>query len=425
MRRSLLLAFLMVALQLISVAQSVTLYGDCNYRGQTVSLRPGNYSAYQHGMRIYSLSSIVIPPGMVVNLFSQDHFRGHYISLTNSSSCLVDERFNDQMVSIQVMQVNYGYQQQAPVILYNRCNYSGKEEYLREGLNNTQSLAFITGQSVRIAPGYGVIFRKERRVGFETIVTNEEYRENTMCFPPLWGSTVKSAFVYRLDDPYETYWEHRPNQWNNFNDGAVVFSDVMFNGRYQMLQPGAYRNYQLQQIGERQISSIKIAPGYRAIVFSGSNFDGSSLEVRQSINNLHPNNWGNRIGSIIVERLGQPVINPNPPPPPPPPPPTQPVPPRPQPTNSNDAVVAYADAFFMGAAQVFTVGRWESYQFTGVGFKTISSIKIPPGYRVTVYDGPHLNGDFRVLSYTIDNFVTEGQGRWNDRIGSMIVERIR
>mgnify|MGYP003336806645 FL=1 len=30
-----------------------------------------------------------------------------------------------------------------------------------------------------------------------------------------------------------------------------------------------------------------------------------------------------------------------------------------------------------------------------------------------------------LVQYTIDNFVAEGGGKWNDRIGSMVVERVQ
>ena len=97
---------------------------------------------------------------------------------------------------------------------------------------------------------------------------------------------------------------------------------------------------------------------------------------------------------------------------------------RPQPsTNSQPSgVFAYADSYFSGAVQQLMMGHTNGSQLNLVGQRTISSIKIPPGIKVTVYEGANFDGDFRILSYTIDNFAAEGQGRWNDRIGSMIVE---
>ena len=73
-----LLQLIVFCLMLITAsAQQVTLFADCNFRGYSVNLPPGNYTAAQHGMRIRDLSAINIPPGMSVNLFTQDFFNGH------------------------------------------------------------------------------------------------------------------------------------------------------------------------------------------------------------------------------------------------------------------------------------------------------------------------------------------------------------
>jgi hypothetical protein len=536
--------FLSVSVLLLMIfsvaAQQVTLFADCNFRGYSVSLGPGNYGANQHRMPLRELSSINIPPGMVVNVFSQDFFNGQFITLNQSSSCLLNEHFNDQMVSIQVLSTGYVSQVvEAPVVFYNRCNFQGMQEPLQEGVYNNISMGFVTIQSIRVAPGYGVIVRKETGFGANVTVLNEEFRSDQSCLRILWGAAIKSVFVYRLGNVQAGHWGQVPTQpqaVQQFQQGAVVYTEPFFRGRTQILYPGAYRGYQLNQVGENAISSIMLAPGYRAIAFSGSNFDGASVIINSANNNLHAGfpNWGNRIRSIIVERLGhqptvvQPIVVP---PPPPPPIPTfnnnpnavvmfadanfsgaaqqfpignyrgyqlnivgqrsisslsippglkviayegsefngasreiltsvnnlvqegmgwndrissfsvqrnngqppvigrpEPMPPgRPQPTNANQqsGVVAYADAYFSGAAQQLMMGHTNGSQLSIVGQRTISSIKIPPGLKVTVYEGANFDGDYRILTYTIDNLAAEGQGRWNDRIGSMIIERVQ
>lgn len=124
---------------------------------------------------------------------------------------------------------------------------------------------------------------------------------------------------------------------------------------------------------------------------------------------------GNRIRSIIVERLGhQPtVIQPVGPPPPPP---------QPVINNNPNAVVMYADANFSGAAQQFTIGNYRGYQLNVVGQRTISSVSIPPGLKVIAYEGSEFNGASREILTTVSNLVQEGMG-WNDRISSFSVQR--
>jgi hypothetical protein len=163
-----------------------------------------------------------------------------------------------------------------------------------------------------------------------------------------------------------------------------------------------------------------VPPGLKVIAYEGPEFNGNSREIVQTIDNLVQEGlgWNDRISSFVVQRNNgapAPVIGR-----------PEPMPPvRPQPNNNSQpsGVFAYADAYFSGAVQQLMMGQTNGSQLNLVGTRTISSIKIPPGIKVTVYEGENFDGDFRVLTYTIDNFVAEGQGRWNDRIGSMIVER--
>lgn len=400
-------------------AQQVTLFADCSFRGYSVSLPPGNYTAAQHGMRLRDLSAINIPPGITVNLFTQDFFNGHYITLNRSSACLINEHFNDQMVSIQV--INNGYVNpypDAPVIFYNRCNFQGNQQTpMQEGTYYSIPMGFITIQSMRVAPGFGVIVRKESGFGANLQVINEEYRADQNCLKLLWGATVKAVFIYRLGNVNSGNWSQVPNPPSpqTFQQGAVVYTDPFFRGRTQILYPGAYRGYQLTQVGENAISSIMLAPGYRAIAFTGANFDGASIIYNNSNNNLHSGypSWGNRIRSIIIERLGHQstVVQPIAPPAPPP-----------VFNNNPNTVVMYGDANFSGAAQAFPIGNYRGYQLNIVGQRTISSVSVPPGLQVIAYEGPEFNGASREIARTVDNLVQEGLG-WNDRIASFIVQR--
>ena len=414
------MAFLTWLMLLSAGAQQVTLFADCSFRGYSVSLGPGNYSSGQHRFPLRELSSINIPPGMVVNLFSQDFFNGQYITLNQSSACLLAEQYNDKMVSIQVLSTGFVNQVfDAPVVLHNRCNFQGAQERLQEGVYNNINMGFVTIQSIRVAPGFGIIVRKETGYGNNVTVVNEEFRSDQSCLRILWGAAIKSIFVYRLGNVHAGHWGPVPTQpqaVQQFQQGSVVYTEPFYRGRTQILYPGAYHGYQLNQVGENSISSIMLAPGYRAIAFSGSNFDGASVVINNSNNNLHAGfpNWGNRIRSIIVERLGhQPTVI-QPVGPPPPPPPTI--------NNNPNAVVMYADANFSGAAQQFPIGNYRGYQLNVVGQRTISSLSIPPGLKVIAYEGSEFNGASREILTPVNNLVQEGMG-WNDRISSFSVQR--
>ena len=554
-----LIVFAGLILCLSTNGQQVTAYRDCNFRGASVTLGPGNYTGAQLGIMVREISSINIPSGYVVNLFSQDFFNGNYISLNASSSCLINQLFSKRTVSMQVIYMGAA-SNTPPIRVYRLCNYMGRAEDVAEGTYNSYASNFNGILSIQVTPGYAVLFRRETRVGNMVSTVSEEYRSDKACLPFNWGSTVKDAYIYRLNNVYDGYWDNNannnPGYYTNFNQGAVAYGDINYRGRAQAMRLGAYRSYQLGQVGDQNISSLMISPGYRVIAFSGPDFDGSSNVFTNSVTNMHtlPISWGNRIRSLIVERLGQPnpgsvVVQPNPgsvvvqPPVQPPVYPVYPqpggmaqvpqgtpsnmvtvyaesyyagakwsfqpgryraneilmvgarnisslvVPPgfrviaytgdnfngrsrvitsnlqdlvaegagwnkaissmvveitdpglvnqgsvviggqpnggRPMPTGgATEYVMAYADAFYSGSTQRLELGAYRGSQLIGTPPRTMSSIRIPPGYKVTVYEGPNFDGDFRVLTYSIDNFVTEGNGRWNDRVSSLIVERL-
>ena len=405
-------------------AQQVMLYSDCNYRGQAVALQPGNYLANQHGMRLRDLSSVQVPAGMAVNLFSSDYFNGQYITLTQSSACLINQNFNDEMVSLQVYRTGGNWLQpnQAPVTIFERCNYGGRSENLFEGTATSIPMGFVRAQSIRVAPGFGVIFQKEVRQGGMATLQNEEYRADKACLTLLWGANVKSAYVYRLGGVYDNYWNNNTNVVNTFNQGAIVYEAANYGGRAQILNPGAYRGYMLDQVGgERVISSLKVFPGYRIIAFTGSNFDGSSIVFTNNISNLSggPISWNDRISSIIVERVGNTgggggvIVNPT----------------YPETNTGNpsmlpqDGVTIFQNPNLSGGKWTAPVGSYRSNQILYIGPGTTQSIHVPYGYRLIAFTGSSLNGSSRVFnSGTYYNLASDAPG-WSRAINSMIVER--
>jgi hypothetical protein len=249
MNKKILFSFLLSLFLLHASAQVVRLYEDCYFGGRSVTLSPGKYTGFQHGLRIRELSSIEIPVGLTVNLFSKDYFTGHYISLTGTTACLVDQHFNDMMVSIQIIDDRYNMANNAPVKIFNRCNYQGTAEQLYEGTYQQLSFGFASMQSVQVAPAMQLYFEKEMRIGNSVSVKNEEIRGDKNCLGLFWGTTVKQAYVYKLDNIYDDYWNSTPTHINTFNQGAVAYADINFRGRAQMLNIGAYRGYQLTRGG--------------------------------------------------------------------------------------------------------------------------------------------------------------------------------
>lgn len=117
------------------------------------------------------------------------------------------------MVSIQVLSTGFVNQVfDAPVVLYNCCNFQGSQEPLQEGVYNNLNMGFVTIQSIIVAPGFGIIVRKESGFGNNVTVMNEEFRSDQSCLRILWGAAIKSIFVYRLGYVNAGHWGQVPTQ---------------------------------------------------------------------------------------------------------------------------------------------------------------------------------------------------------------------
>ena len=92
--------------------------------------------------------------------------------------------------------------------------------------------------------------------------------------------------------------------------GAVtVYKDCDYANSATRVDVGEYTLKQLQYLGiaDNDISSIKIAEGYKAVLFDGDNFTGASVELTSSANCLDAA-WNNKLTSMKVVPNGIPNL---------------------------------------------------------------------------------------------------------------------
>ena len=85
-----------------------TVYKDCNYGGQAVSLPIGNYTLSNlqaKGILDNDISSLKVQNGYEVVLYANDNFSGSSVTSTSDDTCLVDNNFNDTATSLRVRAV--------------------------------------------------------------------------------------------------------------------------------------------------------------------------------------------------------------------------------------------------------------------------------------------------------------------------------
>lgn len=163
---------------------------------------------------------------------------------------------------------------------------------------------------------------------------------------------------------------------------ATIYVDADFNGACQDLGVGRYDLGALT-IGDNKLSSLRVPSGLKVTLYEEAGFKGASRVYTADKSLVESND---RTSSIVVEESA----------------PLQ--------------ATIYADSNFTGTSQKLGVGRYDFAALT-IGDNKLSSLRVPEGLRVTLYDSPGFKGTSRV--YYADKSLVDN----NDLTSSIVVER--
>jgi len=89
-------------------AEGVTIYEDCDFRGKSQTLRPGEYSSLRKvGFGNDKMSSIRVPRGVEAVIYQDDDYGGSYARIDRDIRCF-DRKWNDEASSISVRDLGQG-----------------------------------------------------------------------------------------------------------------------------------------------------------------------------------------------------------------------------------------------------------------------------------------------------------------------------
>lgn len=390
------IAFLSAALvffQLLSAQSYVTLHEDCNFMGKTFTLEAGTYRMYQMRIGNDKLSSFQVPSGFRITIYADDNFNSRSASFTSSVSCL-DSAWDNNTSAIVVENTNI--QQTNPneyVVVYSDCYSRGFSRSLRPGIykgadlgelkNNISSFAIFGNLRLRVytasedASGYNVAFDNSETCLSRTY--NDRISSLVVEYKPLTntGNTTGSS---------------------NNTTYAEFYTDCNFRGNKLSLLPGRYTGEELG-LFRKTIGSMQLPSGMAVKVYDGDNLTGSSENFNSGFDCISFS-WRNRISSIVVEDRGgwnsggTPVVN---------------------------ELILYTDANYKGQSVTLLPGTYNTMAAAnGFPERALSSIQIPPGYRVVLYDQPNLRGKSYTLTASRSSFSLTS---WNDRAASIAVYR--
>jgi hypothetical protein len=172
---------------------------------------------------------------------------------------------------------------------------------------------------------------------------------------------------------------------------VTVYTNSSFTGTAQDFTVGEHNLEALNVpggVGNDSIDSLRVAPGYKVTLYSDRDFSGNTEVIT---NNRPGISLYNNVSSLRVEQLPEHL-----------------------------PVVLYADAEWNGASKEFGLGDYD-WDDLGIGNDTLTSLRITPGYQVTLYWDAGYGGSSVVLTQDIVNLKSIN---FNDRTSSFKVQAI-
>jgi hypothetical protein len=161
-----------------------------------------------------------------------------------------------------------------------------------------------------------------------------------------------------------------------------LFSDANYQGAFQAVH-GTTDNL---LVGNDALSSVRVPPGWRVRLWEHAGLAGQNIELTSDTPSM-PAGWNDRVSSVEIV--------------------------------SGATVKLYSDVSFAGAMQELRTGRFTVGALAGIGNDTLSSLRIPGDWRVTLFSDDNFSGISRTF-YGADLSSLTG---WNDITSSVIVEQ--
>ncbi|MEQ1678488.1 MAG: hypothetical protein ABL876_17465 [Chitinophagaceae bacterium] len=400
-RKLLVFTSLLFTAFIVTAQNYVTLHENCGYGGKSYFLEPGTYRGYQMKIGNDKLSSIQIPYGFKVTIYENDAFMGNSKTYTANTSCL-EAGWNDMASSI-VVENNYnqgGYSQNDYVTFYNDTYSKGYSQSLRPGSYSGAQLGSLK---------YNISsFKINGNLRVKLYINNESYSGYAVTYDASQNSLPDN----QNDKTGSLVIEYNTGLPNNNGDNgggyastsfATLYTDCNYGGNALRLMPGYYSGDKLGLL-KYSIASIQVPSNLRVKAFiNNDNLYGQSSTISENISCLDYN-LKNKIGSVVVEERngyygGGGGQNPY----------------------GNETVIIYTDGNYKGQSAALLPGTYSTMsQASGFPDKALSSLKVPPGYRVVLYEYVNFGGKSYTITESKSGFIISG---WNDKASSIKVYR--
>lgn len=407
MQRILFVLALAAGTPLMCLAQTVSVYTD-DFSGTHVDLAPGRYDFKQLNINgITSMASFKVPTGLKVTLFAKDNFEGNTLVIMGdiSPKDLQAKGFGPGSLNFPSLVIERAPVQPAgPFVTIYQDNFSGAYNYLVPGKHEFADFGFGNDQlsSVKIPKGLKVVLYEHggfqgrslqltQDTGADELVRNRFNDQASSLVvevipepaKPVTAPAAPVVVVPVVETPTVT---EAPKAKPADAEPMVTIYEGDFTGNSKDLRAG---KYSLDRLGIRndELSSVSVPRGFRVTLFDGDAFEGRSLVLTADARaaDLHDALFSNITSSLIVESIPMVVI---------------------------------FEGDYSGGRKIMDPGK---YSGVDIGITGISSVKVPEGYKVTLYEKDNFGGRSLVLTHdTGTDYLTKNN--FNNLTSSLTVE---
>ena len=349
---------------------TITIFKD-NFSGPSLNLRAGYYDHYELGtVDNDKVSSVKVPQGMKVTLYEHGGYKGRSLILTQDANAnyLIKNKFNDITSSLYIEVLPKPEPEPVkeipvvvPVVVVEETEKdlaaddpAAPRVTIYEGLFGGASKKLGHGRYDALAMGIGDNALSSIKIPTGLLVTLYDQ-------PNFKGKSL----VLRDQDAALRNMDNFDNVVSSMVveliPRAIIYHDN-FSGVSNGLEPGYYYNSGNLHIGNDELSSVKILPGIWVLLFEDNNFSGRSLLLTKDASEdfMAGKEFNNLTSSMVVGGTNTPLPE-----------------------------VILFDDDREDAFKKLTPG---SYPLLEAGNNMLSSIDIPRGLKVTLFEDAGYEG---------------------------------
>ncbi len=315
----------------------------------------------------------------------------------------------------------------AQITFFTDCNFLGKSVTLPVGQYTAADMqaAGLPANSISAAvvpEGFTATLYTEDRYGGRSGVL----KRTSSCLDGDNFDNIVSSMTVQVAGTENASAQTVLNRQIKPRQMVTVYAECRYQGVAASLPAGEYSLAELQKMGisNNDISSISVPPGFQATLYENDFFRGRNIGFTKSDQCLRGDGMDNVVSSLVItgalqnnQSTAQTQA-------------TAPSNTNAANTNANtstaareDTISIFSECNFKGLGFRLRAGKYLASDFEKLGMpnNSISSLRIPRGFVVTVYENDFFRGDAKVLQ--ADDSCLIGD-QLNDKISSMVVESV-